>query len=128
MNRHDMRSPLARALGIGSAKGGVAHWWAQRASALALVPLGVWFAASIIAHAGSDHAGVVAWLRTPVAATLMVVLLLSLFHHAALGLQVVIEDYVHGRARFAVILLMRFSCLLLAVAGIMATLRIALGP
>lgn len=127
MSRQDMRSPLARALALGSAKSGVAHWWAQRASALALVPLSVWFAASIIAHTGSDHAGFVAWLRTPVAGSLMAVLLLSLFHHAALGLQVVIEDYMHTRVRFAAILLMRFGCVLLAVTGIVATLRIAFG-
>ena len=127
MSRQDMRSPLARALALGSAKSGVAHWWAQRASALALVPLSVWFAASIIAHAASDHAGFVTWLRTPVVATLMAVLLLSLFHHAALGLQVVIEDYVHTRVRFAAILLMRFGCVLWAVTGIVATLRIAFG-
>lgn len=126
MNPHDTRTSLARALALGSATSGTAHWWALRTSALALVPLSVWFVASIIAHAGSDHAGFTAWLRTPVVAILMVVLLLALFHHAALGLQVVIEDYVHTRVRFPAIALMRFGCLMLAVAGILAILRIAL--
>lgn len=127
MNRQDMRSPLARAIALGSAKSGAAHWWAQRASALALVPLSLWFVASIIAHAGSDHAAFVAWLRTPIVAVAMILLLLALFQHAALGLQVVIEDYMHTRLRFAAIVLMRFGCLALALAGIIATLRLALG-
>ena len=96
MDVHDTRSPLARAIGLGSAKQGVEHWWAERVSAVALVPLTLWLVASIIAHTGSDYANFIAWLRTPLATILMILLLIASFYHTALGLQVVIEDYVHS--------------------------------
>ena len=121
-----MRSPLARAQGLGSAKGGVRHWWAQRVSAIALVPLTVWFLGSIIAHAGGDYATFIGWLKTPLASLAMIVLLLALFHHTALGLQVVIEDYIHSGAKFAAVIMVRLGCLAFASAGILAVLRIAL--
>lgn len=120
-----MRSPLARANGLGSAKEGVREWWAERVSAVALVPLTLWFAVSIIAHSGSDYATFIAWMRTPLAAILMILLLIALFHHTALGLQVVIEDYVHSAAKFAWVMAVRLGCFALATAGVVATLRIA---
>jgi len=125
VNRQDTRSPLGRAIGLGSAKGGAGQWWAERASAGALVPLTLWFAAAIIAHTGSDYATFIAWLRTPLATILMIFLLIALFHHTALGLQVVIEDYMHSGARFAAVMAVRLGCFALAAAGIVATLRIA---
>lgn len=125
MDRQDMRSSLARVIGLGSAKEGVGLWWAERVSAVALVPLTLWFIASIIAHTGSDYATFLAWLRTPLAVVLMILLLIALFHHTALGLQVVIEDYIHTETRFAVVTAVRISCFMLAAAGILATLRIA---
>lgn len=124
MDRRTTRSPLARAAGLGSSKSGVEHWWAERVSAVALVPLTLWFAASIIAHSGSDHAAFLAWLSAPVPALLMILLLIALFCHTALGLQVVIEDYVHSGVKFAAVLLLRLSCFALAAAGVFATLRI----
>jgi succinate dehydrogenase / fumarate reductase membrane anchor subunit len=127
VKRRDMRSPLARAQGLGSARGGVGHWRAERVSAVALVPLTLWFVASVIAHTGSDYPAFIAWLRTPFATVLMILLLIALFHHAALGLQVVIEDYVHSGARFAVLIAMRLGCFAFASAGVVATLRIAFG-
>jgi succinate dehydrogenase / fumarate reductase, membrane anchor subunit len=123
----NMRTPLARAIGLGSAKEGVGTWWAERVSAVALVPLTVWFAASIIAHTSSDYATFIVWLRTPLAAILMILLLIALFYHTALGLQVVAEDYVHSGAKFAVVIAMRLGCCALATAGVVATLRIAFG-
>jgi succinate dehydrogenase / fumarate reductase membrane anchor subunit len=127
-SRHNesMRSPLSRALGLGSAKSGVEQWWRERVSALALVPLTVWFAASIITHTGSDYVTFIAWLRTPIVSLLMVLLLTGIFYHAALGLQVVIEDYVHSALKTLALLGMRFSCCGLVVAGILAIMRIAL--
>jgi succinate dehydrogenase / fumarate reductase, membrane anchor subunit len=122
-----MRSPLARAIGLGSAMEGVGQWWAERVSAVALVPLTLWFAASIIAHTGSDYATFTVWLRTPFATTLMILLLIALFHHTALGLQVVIEDYVHSGVKFAAVIAVRLGCIALAAAGVLATLRIAFG-
>jgi succinate dehydrogenase / fumarate reductase membrane anchor subunit len=127
MNDGRMRSPLARAMGLGSAKGGVEHWWAERVSAVALVPLTLWFVACIIAHTGSDHAAFIAWLRTPIASILMILLLVALFHHTALGLQVVIEDYIHSGAKFAAVVAVRLGCFALAVTGIVAILQIAFG-
>ena len=120
-----MRSPLARAQGLGSARGGAKHWWAERVSAIALVPLTLWLLGSIVAHTGSDYATLVGWLKTPLASLSMIVLLLALFHHTALGLQVVIEDYVHSDAKFAAVIAVRLGCLSLASAGVVATLRIA---
>jgi succinate dehydrogenase / fumarate reductase, membrane anchor subunit len=124
-NMQNMRTPSARAIGLGSAKGGVGAWWAERVSAVALVPLTLWFAASIIARSGSDYATFIVWLRTPLAATSMILLLIALFYHTALGLQVVIEDYVHSAAKFAAVIAVRLGCCALATAGVVATLRIA---
>ena len=127
MKRRSFRSPLARALRFGSAKSGVRHWWAERTTAVALVPLCLWFVASIIAHSGSDYAVFIAWIKTPLATSCMVLLLIALFHHSALGLQVVIEDYVHSGVRFVAIVAIRLGCYGLAVIGIIATLHIAFG-
>lgn len=126
MNKLNLRSPIARARGLGSVKGGVEHWWAERVSAVALVPLTIWFAASIIAVAGRDHAAFMAWLGSPVSSVCMVLLLLTLFYHMALGLQVVIEDYVHSGAKTPLLVAMHAGCFALATAGTIATLRIAL--
>ena len=126
MDRRPMRSPLARAMGFGSAKDGVEHWWIQRVSAVALVPLTLWFVASIIAHTGNDYATFIVWLRTPLASILMILLLIALFYHTALGLQVVIEDYVHSGVKFAALVAVRLRCFALAATGIVAALRIAI--
>ena len=119
-----MRSPLAGAMGFGSAKDGIEHWWMQRLSAVALIPLTLWFVASIIAHAGSDYATFIAWLRTPLASILMILLLIALFYHTALGLRVVIEDYVHSGGKFLALVAVRLGCFALATTGIVAALRI----
>jgi succinate dehydrogenase / fumarate reductase, membrane anchor subunit len=126
MNRQSFRSPLGRAIGLGSAKRGSRHWLAERVTAVALVPLTVWFVASIVGHAGSDYTVFTAWLRTPFAAGAMVLLLIALFHHTALGLQVVIEDYVHSGAKLAAVIAIQLCCYGLTVIGIIAVLRVAL--
>ena len=125
MKRQDMRSPLGRVVGLGSAQDGVEHWWLQRLTAVALVPLTIWFVASIIAHTASDYERFIAWLSTPLTTTFMTLLLIAMFYHTALGLQVVIEDYVHSAAKIPLLVAMRLGCSALAVAGIMANLRIA---
>jgi succinate dehydrogenase / fumarate reductase, membrane anchor subunit len=128
MERHGLRSPLGRAVGLGSAKEGVDHWWAQRVSAVALIVLGLWFVASLVALAGADRATVTAWLHGPLAAILTILTLAAVFYHSALGLQVVIEDYVHAEGvKIAAVVLVRLISLALAVAGIFAVLRIAFG-
>ena len=126
MNSRSFRSPLASALGLGSAKSGVRHWWAERVTAVALVPLCLWFIASMVAHSGSDYPAFIAWIRTPLTTACMVLLLVALFHHSALGLQVVIEDYVHSAIKFAGVIAARLGCWAFATAGVVATLRITL--
>jgi succinate dehydrogenase / fumarate reductase membrane anchor subunit len=127
MDANRFRSPLGRAIGLGSAKSGFGHWWIERITALALIPLSVWFAASLIAYSGSDYQAFIRWMGSPVTTVLMVLLLITLFWHAALGLQVVIEDYVHSGAKIWMLLATRFACFALAAAGIVAILRIAVG-
>ena len=124
----ELRTSFARAVGLGSAKQGVEHWWAQRVSSVALVFLGLWFVASLVALAGADRARVVAWLHGPLAAILLILTLAATFYHSALGLQVVIEDYVATEwVRIPAIIAARLLCLALAVAGIFAVLRSAFG-
>jgi succinate dehydrogenase / fumarate reductase membrane anchor subunit len=123
-----MRSPLGRAIGLGSAKEGVEHWLAQRITAVALVPLALWFVISLIQLVGADFDTVQDWVGRPLPAILLVMLFIATFYHAALGLQVVIEDYIHGElARLGLVILTRLACVALAVAGIVAVLTLALG-
>jgi succinate dehydrogenase / fumarate reductase membrane anchor subunit len=128
MAQSRMRSPLGRAIGLGSAKEGVGHWWAQRLTAIALVPLVLWFVIVVISLAGADRAAVIAWLHHPVPATVFVLLLIATFYHGALGLQVVIEDYLGNETvRIALSIAMKLAAFLLAALGIFAVLRLSLG-
>jgi succinate dehydrogenase / fumarate reductase membrane anchor subunit len=128
MEKRGLRSPLGRAIGLGSAKEGVEHWWAQRVSAVALLVLGLWFVSSLVALAGAGRATVAAWLHGPLAAILTILTLAAVFYHSALGIQVVIEDYVHAEGvKLGSVVLVRLLSLALAVAGIFAVLRIAFG-
>ncbi len=121
-----LRTDLGKVRGLGSAKEGVAHWWAQRLTAIALVPLVLWFVSQVVGLAGADLAAVRAWIASPVVAVLLVLLLGTTFHHAQLGLQVVIEDYVHGEAcKVASIIIVKFLSVALAAAGIFSVLKIA---
>ena len=121
-----LRSPLGRVRGLGSAKEGVQHWWSQRVTALALVPLVLWFIVSLLSLRHAEYAVVVGWVGHPFNSALLILLIISLFYHAILGLQVVIEDYVHTEAlKMSLLLLMRFGLMLLAAVGIIAVVRIA---
>ena len=123
-----MRTPLGHARGLGPAKAGIDHWWAQRLTALALVPLTVWFVVALISHIGADHAAARVWIGRPVNAGLFVLLIAATFHHAQLGLQVVIEDYVHNEGvKLAAVVLLKGLAIVLALAGILAVLSIAFG-
>jgi succinate dehydrogenase / fumarate reductase membrane anchor subunit len=119
-----MPSPLIRSKARGSAKEDAGHWWRERVTAVALVPPTLWFFASIIAHSGSDYSAVIAWLRMPSSTLMMVLLLVALFYHTALGLQIVIEDYVHSARKALALIIMRLGCLALAAAGTFSVLRI----
>ena len=125
-HQETLRSPLGRVVGLGSAKEGVEHWWQQRLTAIALVPLTLWFVVALLGHLGGDHAQAVQWIGSPVPAILLVLLIGTTFYHAALGVQVVIEDYVHEEwLKLTALVLLRLVCFLLAVAGIFAVLRLA---
>lgn len=122
------RSPLARARGLGSAREGAAHWWAQRLTAVALVPLCLWFVIGLVGVIGEDQRTVTDWIGSPVNAALLVVLIVAAFHHAQLGLQVVIEDYVHHEGlKIAGIILVKFAAILLGLAAVFAVLDISFG-
>lgn len=123
-----LRSPLARARGLGSAKDGTGHWWSQRISALALIPLTLWFVASLVCRAGGDYAATLAWLSSPVVAVALSIYLAVAFYHSQLGLQVVVEDYVHHEwLKLATLVLLQFANAVLAVAAIFSVLWISLG-
>ena len=123
-----LRSPLGRAIGLGSAKEGVEHWWLQRVTAVALVPLTVWFVVAVVRLSGADIDTVRDWVGRPLPSILLVLLLIATFWHASLGLQVVIEDYVHtDLAKLGLLIVVRLACFALAVAGIIAVLGMAFG-
>ena len=124
----DLRTPLARARGLGSAKAGVHHWWAQRLTAIALIPLVVWFAISLVMMSGADYGAVRAWIGSPMVMVLLILTIAVGLHHGQLGLQVVIEDYVHGDgSKLALIVAVRFIAVLFGLAAIVAVLRIGFG-
>ncbi|WP_289043020.1 succinate dehydrogenase, hydrophobic membrane anchor protein [uncultured Aliiroseovarius sp.] len=125
MNSHH-ETAYAKARGLGAAGHATGHWRAQRISAIALVPLALWLALALFGGVAADRAALTAWLRQPVNMILMILLLLAAFHHVALGLQVVAEDYIHTRARFAAIALIQLLCVAGAAVGIVATLTMAL--
>jgi succinate dehydrogenase / fumarate reductase membrane anchor subunit len=121
-----LRSPIARARGLGSAKEGVSHWWTQRLTALALIPLGIWFVASVVCLAGADHAAITQWLGAPFTLVALSLTLIAAFYHAVLGLQVVIEDYIHTKAvKLTLIILIQFAAFAFTAAGIIALLMTA---
>jgi succinate dehydrogenase / fumarate reductase membrane anchor subunit len=123
-----LRSPLGKVLGAGSAKQGVHHWWVQRLTSVALVPLSVWFLVSLLALPSLEHATVVAWMAQSSTALLLVLLVLIGAWHSQLGVRVVVEDYVHGAgARTVTLVALGFAHVLIAAAGVMAVLRVALG-
>jgi succinate dehydrogenase / fumarate reductase, membrane anchor subunit len=123
-----LRSPVGRVLGLGSAKDGTGHWWAQRVSAVALIPLTLWFLLSLLALPALDYATVRAWLSVPLSGLLAVLLVAVLTYHSYLGTTVVIEDYVHAvGTKILSLLLLRFLYVLVGGAGIFAILHVAFG-
>ena len=123
-----LRSALGSVLGLGTAKDGTSHWWGQRVSAVALLLLGPWFAFVLATAPGLSHADVVAEIGRPVNAILLLLLSVTLAYHSYLGVQVVIEDYVHGPGpKIVSLLVSRYAHVVLAVAAIFAILKIGIG-
>ena len=124
----DLRTPLARARGLGSARDGLKHWWAQRLTAIALIPLVVWFAISLVMLSGADYDVARAWIGSPLVMVLLILTIVVGLHHGQLGLQVVIEDYVHGDGwKLALIVAVRFVAVIFGLAAVVAILRIGFG-
>jgi succinate dehydrogenase / fumarate reductase membrane anchor subunit len=123
-----LRSPLGAVSGLGSAKGGVHHWWLQRLTSIALVPLTIWFTVSILSLPSMDHVTLIAWMAQSWTALLLIVLVLVATYHSQLGVRVVVEDYVHTAGMKTLILvIVTFTHALLAVAGVFAILKVAFG-
>lgn len=123
-----LRSPLGRVLGLGTAKEGTSHWWGQRVTAVALAILGLWFAWSLAVTPDFSHAAVVAEIGRPINSILLLLLSVTMAYHSYLGIQVVIEDYVHAPGlKLVVLLVSRFAHVLLAVAAVYAISKIGLG-
>jgi succinate dehydrogenase / fumarate reductase membrane anchor subunit len=123
----DFRTPVGRARGLGSAKSGTGHFWWQRVTAVFLAVLTPWIIGLLVALVGADHAQVQSALGKPINAIALAMFAASLFWHAKLGLQVVIEDYIHHRpTEIALQLLVTFACAAGALASLYAIGRIAL--
>lgn len=121
----NLRTPLSEVKGLGSAKEGTSHFWSQRLTAIALIPLVLWLTFSIAALPGMDYLSVREWLSSPFTAIMMVLFIMVAFYHSRLGLQTVIEDYVGGHAgRTVAIIGVTFAAVILAVVGVFSVLRI----
>ncbi|HEX2890948.1 succinate dehydrogenase, hydrophobic membrane anchor protein [Vineibacter terrae] len=124
----DLRSPVARVRGLGSARDGTHHWWLQRVTAVALVPLVIWFAVSLLRFAPEGQAAVRAWIASPVTMVMLILAIAVGLWHAALGMQVVVEDYVHAKGwRIGLDMAMKFIAVIGSLAAIVAIFRIAFG-
>lgn len=124
----DFKTPYKKVKGLGSAKGGTDHWWMMRLTSVALIPLGIWFVFSLVGLVDVDLTEFADWLRSPFETTMMVLFIVFLFHHAANGMQVVYEDYIHcEKMKWFAIYGTKFACLFMAVASVVAVIRISFG-
>lgn len=123
-----LRTPLGRALGLGTARAGTEHWWAQRVSAVALLLLGTWFVIALVMLDGLDYAAAVAFIGAPWNSVLLILLSVMLAYHSYLGVQVVVEDYVHAPGiKVVSLMLSRFAHIFVAVTAVYAVFKIGVG-
>ena len=122
-----LRSPLGKVLGTGSAKEGVHHWWLQRLTSIALVPLTIWFVVSLLSLPSFEHVTVVSWMAQSWTALLLILFILVATWHSQLGVRVVVEDYVHGGSKTLTLVVITFIHAVVAAAGIFAVLKVAFG-
>ncbi|MGR9106558.1 MAG: succinate dehydrogenase, hydrophobic membrane anchor protein [Gammaproteobacteria bacterium] len=119
------RTPISKARGLGSAKEGSHHWWIQRVTAVALIPLTLWFGIAVVMVPGADYRSIVEWIAAPWNTVLLIATIIAVFYHAILGIQVVIEDYVHTEwIKIAAILATKLALIFYALAALYATFRI----
>ncbi len=124
----NLRTPLSKVKGLGAAKEGAGHWWNQRLTAIALIPLLLWFSFSIALLAVADYATLTAWIASPLSTVLMVLSITIGFYHGYLGLQIIIEDYISHRAwRTVMLICIALLFLLFATLGIVSVLKISFG-
>lgn len=124
----EMRSQLSRVRGLGASKGAVHHFTAQRLSAIALVPLILWFVVAAVDLVGADHATFKAWVGTHYNPVLLGLLIVTGFYHGLLGLQVIVEDYIHGEvAKTATLIAIKFATVLLGASALFAIFRLTFG-
>ena len=122
------RSPLSKATGLGSAKHGFSHWWWQRVTAIALIPMGLWFVVSVLSLANGTHAEAQAWLSSPINATIMLLFTLTALFHGQTGLQTVIEDYIHVTwLNLTLLLSVKFASVIMAVLAVISVFKVVLG-
>lgn len=122
------KTPLGRVLGLGSAKAGTEHWWVQRVTAIAGIPLTVFFIVYVLMHVGASRAEIVASFGNPFVAILMALAIIALVWHMKLGMQVIIEDYVHAPLpKFSALLFNTFFSMILIVAALYSILKMSFG-
>jgi succinate dehydrogenase / fumarate reductase membrane anchor subunit len=127
MNGEGLRTPLAKIEGLGSARAGTLHFWHQRMTAVALVPLAIWFVASALAYVGAPQGAVAAYFAQPINAVPMFLFILASTYHMSLGVQIIIEDYFHNEGqKIALLMLNRFAAWAIGVASAFALVKMAL--
>ena len=123
-----LRTPFSKAMGLGSAKEGVSHWWSQRLSAIALIPLTIWLVSTVVCLAGANYETVIATLQAPINATLLILFIATAGYHGSLGVQVVIEDYVNKECtRIGVLIATKFAIIFLTLLSIVSVFKFAFG-
>ncbi len=128
MNKHQLNSTLAKAKGLGSTHEGTEHFIQQRITALALIPLVLWFCFSLAMLPDMGYVSLTNWVQAPINSILLIITIIVSFYHLQLGLQVIIEDYISDYfIKLSSIILMKFVCILLAISGLFSTLKIAIG-
>ena len=120
------KSPLATAQGLGSAKDGTGHWWGQRVSAVLMIPLVIFLLISYMGLESIDHITITSWLKQPLISAAMIMFVLCMFFHSETGVQVVIEDYIHGKTKVVSMLLSKFAHIIFALIAVVSILKISL--
>ena len=123
-----LSTPLAKARGLGSAKSGTHHWIAQRLTAIALIPLSIWFVSSLVCMTELNHQTATEWIQSPLVAVFLLLFIIAMFHHAQLGLQVAIEDYIDSKVmKITGLVLLKLVSFFAGLAAATAVLKIYLG-